>query len=376
MTVVIDEYDVWKLQLPLGRTVSDNNCHYSSIGVVAVCLKTDQGPVGWGYGECCWKGVFTKPAWYIRPMESLSDICRELEKVWWPELNAYDIATAWRARQRLHSKSAYLDAALRMALWDLMAKEADLPLYRFLGGSVDTNRVRAYGSLLDYTLTDEQAVMLAQDFVSRGFQAIKVKVGSPDVGRDIQRLRAVRAAIGDGVELTMDANTAWTPEEAIARIRRFQDEDFHLGYLEDPLPPDDVAGFARISREADLPIVGHDYISAPQQLRELLQVGGVQRIRNGKDTDFTLACADLAKEFAVPMIFGNSLFEFNVHAAAALPEVDRLEFSNLAWNDLLQTPVQFESGYGIAPERPGHGLEPSIEALQEYSCPEADTAIT
>ena len=369
MKVIIDAYDLWKLELPAGRVIGDCTCHYHSFDVWVVCLKTNQGHSGWGFGETISKGIFTKPAPWITPMPTLADIRQRFERNAWPVIHGNHPFQLKMHLPRLFSDPSYFDTAIRIALWDLMAKLVELPLYQFLGASEDQNKVRAYASGLDFPLSQGEALALFKNFVDRGFQAVKVKVGHPDVRRDLQRLQAVRQTVGDQVDLAIDANEAWSCEQAIERLQLFQREGIRLAYVEDPLPRTDLEGFARLNATIDLDVVGHDYISEVKQLRRFSERGGFSRLRVAADFDQALACADISREFGIPLIFGNSLFELAVHAAVALPQVDRLEFSDLAWNLLPQRPVRFENGYAIAPQQPGHGLDPNPEALEKYSNP-------
>jgi hypothetical protein len=119
--------------------------------------------------------------------------------------------------------------------------------------------------------------------------------------------------------------------------------------------------------------VGHDYVTDPKQLRRFMEHEAFSRIRVNGDLDYARACAELAMEFQTPMIFGNSMFELNVHPALALPKVDRMEFSDLAWNLMPITPVRFEDGYGLAPVGPGHGLAPRPEILEQWNHPQEST---
>lgn len=358
--------------MPLGRVIGDNNCSYSSINVIALRLRMKDGREGWGYGECCYQGTFTRPAWYIKPMVSELLMRDAFSQKWWPLLNQSDPTDPHleEVRKNHASQYSYLDTAVRMALWDILAQAHELPLHQLISSSSQPNTVMAYGSAVDYPLDEADAVALAQKFSSQGFRAIKVKVGAPDVDRDIQRLRAIRAAVGNEVELTADANEAWTCEVALQRLQAYKNAGIALGYIEDPLPHEDISGLGRLATQASIPIVGHDYVHTLEEVHELLERGAVQRLRVGKDLDFTLQCAAMAHSYDVPLILGNSLFEFNVHAAVALPGVDRLEFSDLAWNDLIQNPVQFKEGCAIAPECHGHGLIPDMAALEECRQPE------
>lgn len=370
----IESFDLWRLEAPLGRMIGDNNCAYDTIGIVALRLRLDDGREGWGYGECCNRGTFTRPAWYIQPMVSLAELKSEFQEQWWPVLQGIDpraqsTETLRKTHKGVHS---YLDAAARQALWDLLAQSHEVPLYQLIGGSAEHNRVRAYGSIVDYPLSEEEVIALTKKFVAQGFKTIKVKVGAPEIERDFRRLEIVREAAGPGIEFTADANEIWTYEVALQRIKAYEDAGYHLGYMEDPLPHQDVEGFQRLTAESPIPIVCHDYVNTIEQVQELLEKKALKRLRVGKDLDFMLACSELAQQHDIPLIFGNSLFEFNVHAAVALPNVDRMEFSMLGWNDLIREPVRFEDSCGIAPEVPGHGLVPKAELLEEWSRAEAD----
>jgi L-alanine-DL-glutamate epimerase-like enolase superfamily enzyme len=372
MPAALEAYDVWRLEIPLGRVVGDFSCQYESMSVVAVCLKTNQGNTGWGYGECAWKGRFDQAAWYVRRMVSLPVLRSEVDHIWTSQMKGRHPVEAWRRHRHHRSQLSYLGAALRMALWDLMAKEAELPLFQYLGGDTANERVPAYGSLLDYPLSDEQAVDLARGFVAQGFRSIKVKVGDPNLSRDVRRLRVVREAIGHEVEIAADANMAWTCDEAITRLRIFQQEGVAPAYIEDPLPLDDPSGYARLRQETEVAVIGNDYVCELAQVRAFLEASALDVLRISNHIDFGLSCADLASEFGVPISIGNSLFESNVHLAVAMPNVHRMEFSNLGWNRLIDSPVEFKDGFGFAPQRPGHGLAPNIELLTEFDCPEEE----
>jgi len=180
-------------------------------------------------------------------MPSLADLRRDFERDFWPSIEGRTPFGLKMQRPRLFSGYSYFCLGIRIALWDLMAKMVEMPLYQFLGASPDHNRVRAYASGLDFPLSEEEAVALFKDFVRRGFTAVKVKVGHPDVERDLQRLRAVRECVGDAVEIAVDANEAWSCDEAVRRIQYFEQHGIRLSYVEDPLPRNDIDGLARLN---------------------------------------------------------------------------------------------------------------------------------
>jgi hypothetical protein len=134
-----------------------------------------------------------------------------------------------------------------------------------------------------------------------------------------------------------------------------------------------VNGTARLNASIQLDVVGHDYLTDSRELRCFLERKAFSRVRVNADLDYAEACADLAMEFQTPLIFGNSMFELNVHPALALPQVDRMEFSDLAWNLMPKNPIRFEEGFALAPTESGHGLAPRPELLEQWSYPEEST---
>jgi L-alanine-DL-glutamate epimerase-like enolase superfamily enzyme len=358
----IDGFELNRLKMPAGRLIGDNNCAYDSFELTVVRLKTASGLVGWGYGELASHGRFDKAAWWIEPAASFQETVACFKADWWPLLQGRDPFETRLARRNHVTTLRPLDCAIRIALWDLMAKQVELPLYRMLGGFSD--RIKCYGSILDFPLSEDEAVSLAKHFVQTGFKLIKIKVGSPSVERDLQRLSAIRAAVGDHIELTADANNAWDARTTELRIGEFTKAGLRLGYIEDPIPYDRVDQYAALAGRLDIDVVGHDYLSTLGEMRALLGTGALNRVRCGADIDLILDIAELARERDLPLIFGNSIFEMNVHAACALPNVDRLEFSGLAWNELVDQPVRFEDGFAYPPQAPGHGLELKEDALQ------------
>jgi len=358
-------FEIWRCELPTGRVIGDCTCHYDTEDVFILALNTDQGLVGWGFGETVSKGVFTKPAPWLAPMPPAGELRQNFAQHIWPLMQQFELSPLWERREQLFPGFSYQSVAVRTALWDLMAKSQNQPLHKLLGSTND--RVRAYGSGLDFPLTDMQAGEVFRRFAERNFFAVKVKVGDPIPERDLHRIRLAREWVGENVEIAIDANEAWTCDQAIERITFFTREGARLSYVEDALSRDDLDGFARLNASVDVDIIGHDYILDHRELRRFAEHGAFSRLRVSADIDHALACAQIAREFGLPLIFGNSIFEFSVHAAAAIAETDRIEFSDLDWNRLPAHPVEFVNGYAIAPSRPGHGLEPSMDALEAFS---------
>ena len=103
MPEVIEGSELWTVELPAGRVIGDCTCHYDSFDVLAICLKTNRGRCGWGFGETVSAGVFAKPAPWITSMPSPTDIRRDFERDFWPSIEGRTPFELAMQRPRLFS---------------------------------------------------------------------------------------------------------------------------------------------------------------------------------------------------------------------------------------------------------------------------------
>jgi L-alanine-DL-glutamate epimerase-like enolase superfamily enzyme len=361
--LLIDGFELYELPCPLGRIIGDNSCSYEEMIIIAICLKTNHGHLGWGYSEVMNKGTFTRSAWWVRPLLDLPQLKEQFIQTWWPLLENKNPMHLNEIRLKHHTNDKGIDKAIRLALWDLMGQYLEKPIYQILGGNINSNLKKAYGSPLDYHLSDEMTIALVKRFIDKGFKTLKIKIGSEDVSRDISRLQLVKEVAGPGISLTADANEAWTWQVALERLEQFEKAGIVLEYLEDPLYRTDIAGIKALSDRSPIPIIGNDYVDTVEDIRNMIEKGGIKGIRTFKDFDYMTGCVELSKEFDIPVYIGNSQFEVSVHAAVAFPQVKYIEFADLGWNELVINPVEFKDGFAIAPNVPGHGLVPKPELL-------------
>jgi o-succinylbenzoate synthase len=132
--------------------------------------------------------------------------------------------------------------AVDLALADLQARHADQALYRWLGGEETVEHVPVNATVGDGEV--EETAAAASDAVARGFDCLKCKVGAREVATDVERLRAVRDAVGPDVDLRADANAAWSRTEAETAFEAFA--SLGVSYVEQPLDPDDLDGLASL----------------------------------------------------------------------------------------------------------------------------------
>jgi L-alanine-DL-glutamate epimerase-like enolase superfamily enzyme len=170
-------------------------------------------------------------------------------------------------------------AALDIALWDLKAKRANLPMVKLLGGHRDS--VRCYdtsGGFLHEPI--ERILDNATASLESGVGGIKIKVGHPSLGFDLARVRAVREHIGDGIPLMVDANQQWDRAGAQRAGRAL--EQFDVAWIEEPLDAYDAVGHAALAQSLDTAIASGEMLTSVAEHTELIRHQAVDVLRAGR----------------------------------------------------------------------------------------------
>ncbi|PXX52868.1 galactarate dehydratase /L-talarate dehydratase [Nocardia tenerifensis] len=252
-------------------------------------------------------------------------------------------------------------AAFDIALWDLKAKRAGLPLAKLLGAHRDS--VRCYNTTGGFLhLSIEEVLDRAAESLARGIGGVKLKVGHPDSAIDLARVTAVREKLGDRVPLMVDANQQW--DRATARRMCRALDPFGLAWIEEPLDAFDFDGHARLVSTFDTPIATGEMLTSAAEHARLIGAGGADIVqpdapRIGGITQFLkeMALADseniaLAPHFAM---------EVHVHLAAAYPRESWVE--HFEWFDpLFDERMTIADGRMHLSARPGLGVSLSDRA--------------
>jgi L-alanine-DL-glutamate epimerase-like enolase superfamily enzyme len=272
----------------------------------------------------------------------------------------------WMSLQRVGRGGAVAVAlaAADVALWDLAAVSAGLPLHRYLGSRHD--RVEAYGSSIDLGYELDALLDTVRGHLQRGLRAVKVKVGRP-LGEDLERLSAVRALIGPEVGLMVDANTGWDPPEALRRARAM--EVFDLTWLEEPLDPDDERGHAELQAHTSIPIAAGETLFSIAEFARYLRAGAIRYVqpdvgRVGGITPF-LTVASLAGAAGLP-VAPHFLHDIHVHLLCALDNASYLEHLPLL-DAVLEAPLHVAADGTVAPrDVAGTGVRFARDLLEGY----------
>lgn len=254
-------------------------------------------------------------------------------------------------------------SAFDMALWDLKAKRANLPLWKALGGF--DPRVPCYAGGIDLELPLDKLLRQTDDNLEKGFRAIKMKVGRANLFEDVERVKAMREHLGENFPLMADANMKWSVDGAIRAARALQPYD--LTWLEEPTIPDDPAGHARIVSEGGLPVAAGENLRTLWEFKLYIAGGAVTYpepdVTNcGGVTPF-MKIAHLAEAFNMP-VTSHGAHDVTVHLLAACPNRSYLEAHGFGLDRYIAEPLRIEDGFAIAPDRPGHGIEFDWKGLE------------
>jgi L-alanine-DL-glutamate epimerase-like enolase superfamily enzyme len=246
-------------------------------------------------------------------------------------------------------------SAVDIALWDIKAKRAGLPLWNLLGGH--DRRVPCYAGGIDLELSADELLRQTDGNLAKGFRAIKMKVGRKKLSEDVAKLAAMRDHLGAEFPLMVDANMKWTVDEAIRAARAFAPYD--PLWLEEPIAPDDVAGHARVRREGGIPVAAGENLRTIWEFRHLIASGGVSfpepDVTNCGGITAFMKIAHLAESFNLP-VTSHGAHDITVHLLAAVPNRSYLEAHGFGLDRYIAEPLKIEDGIAVAPDRPGHGV--------------------
>jgi len=244
--------------------------------------------------------------------------------------------------------------SINVAMWDAWAKTLGTPVWKLFGAYRE--RVPLYGSggWLSYSI--EELVDEVKRYVSRGFRAVKIKVGSPDVQQDLERLTKVREAVGRHVNVMMDANQGMDLASALALASAVR--PLQIIWFEEPLPHTDFAGYEQLRQHAGISLAMGEREYDTVALRELiarnaldlwqpdlLRLGSVEAWRDS---------AAIAAAHNIPVL-PHYYREYDVPLLMTIPNAFGAE--SFDWvDDLITQPMNVRDGYAYAGERPGWGF--------------------
>jgi len=363
--VKITAAESFVLRVPVGSAIADSMQFVTHLELVGLTITTDEGITGTGYTITVGHGgSVIQEAIDTLFIDDLMDKDPHNVREIWQQL--YFGRSHWIGRA---GATTMAQAATDIALWDIKAKAAGLPLWQLLGGArqSDISIYNTHAGWLNYSidqLTDE-----ASKLIDAGYTALKMKVGLADSREDRRRVEAVRKAIGDGVLLMVDANQKWDLMQACHAAQLLEDLD--LSWLEEPLHPDDIRSHRVLSESTSIPIALGEHVYTTHAFRDYIENHAVALIqvdvcRIGGVTPW-LEVAAMANAFNIRVCpHAGDLMQVHQHLVKVIPNHWLLEVIPLWEQGPFKNQIKLKDGKCLTPTEPGASTDFTSRAFDEF----------
>jgi L-alanine-DL-glutamate epimerase-like enolase superfamily enzyme len=348
----------WMLRFPSNRLAAERSDEFFElIGVTVIDAGGEEG-TGW---------TFTSDYGGGRAVRAL------LDDVLLPRLDGREAGEVEVLNEELfhythrlgHGIASMAIAAIDVALWDLVARKRGVPISVALGRRRD--RVPSYGSgKASPSLPIDDLVETSASYIRDGFDAVKIRVGrEPD--RDVERVKAVREAIGPGPRILCDANERLSLPAALWLGKRLADLDIY--WFEEPILAQDIEGYKRLRSQLPIAIASGEHFHSRRDFAPFVSAGALDVLQ--PDLCFVGGFTEALKIGEMADMFGlavapHFMTVLHIHLAAALPRPTYVEFYPFM-DDLIEHGLEVAEGHVLVPERPGHGVTFTHEAWEKYT---------
>ncbi len=353
------------LQVPIGSTIADSMQTVTHLEFAGLTVDTDAGIQGTGYTMTVGAGgrVIQTAIDTLLADALIGKDPHNVREIW---QQLYFGKAHWIGRA---GATTMAQSAVDIALWDIVAKAAGRPLWQVLGGGreADIPIYNTHAGWLNYSAS--QLVDEAQALLDQGYTALKMKVGKPDAREDRARVAAVRKAVGEGVLLMVDANQKWDLMHACAAASLL--EEFELGWLEEPLHPDDIRSHRVLNEHTAIPIALGEHVYTTQAFRDYIEQGAVDLIqvdvcRVGGITPW-LEVAAMANAFNIRVCpHAGDLMQVHQHLVKVIPNHWLLEVIPIWERGPFRHQIELRDGKCISPSVPGASTDFTAEAFDRY----------
>jgi L-alanine-DL-glutamate epimerase-like enolase superfamily enzyme len=360
------------LHVPLNvDSISDSTHTITHWGVVGAKVVTADGLEGYGYtgthAHLATDRLITSCISDSYAPLLIGEDAQDVDRLWRKLL--YYPPVRWVGRAGITNIAA---AALDIALWDLRAKAAKAPLWKLLGGAT-VERLEAYNTDVGWLSTplakmvDSCKAAVEVD----GFRRLKLKVGHSDPTIDIERIAAVRKAVGPGVTIAIDGNGKWDLPTCMRFCARVEPLD--MFWFEEPMWFDNIRGHAELASSTSIPIALGEQLYTLHAFNAFMDAGAVQYVqpdvtRLAGITEY-IQVAHAAHGRGLPVVAHvGDMGQVHVHLSFWHPATAMLEY--IPWiKDCFEEPIRVRDGAYERPEAPGAGATLTKQAIAAYSKP-------
>lgn len=356
MTMKITDIKIGRISIPLKRPFKTALRTVYSVEDVVVKVTTDTGHVG--YGEAPPTGVITG--------DTTGAIIGAIEDHIKKHLIGLDLENFEEIMIKLDKavvKNTSAKAAVDIALYDLYGQLYNAPLYKLLGGyrkEITT----------DITISVNNPEEMAEDSmaaIEEGYKTLKIKVGK-DAHMDIQRMKAIRKAVGYDVDLRIDANQGWNAKEAIYTLRKMEDEGLKIELVEQPVPAHDFEGLKLVTDHVSIPVLADESVFSPMDAVKIIQMRAadlinIKLMKTGGIYNALKICS-IAEIYGVECMIGCMLeskisVTAAVHLAAAKKIITKVDLDGpvLCKEDPIEGGAIFDHSKITIEDAPGFGFK-------------------
>jgi L-alanine-DL-glutamate epimerase-like enolase superfamily enzyme len=361
----ITDIESFVLDVPIGTEIADSMQSVTSLEFAGLTVSTEEGFTGTGYtmtvghgGSVIQKAIDTLYAEDLRGRDP-----HDVKEIW---RDLYYGKAHWIGRSGVTTMA---QSAIDIALWDIVAKAAEKPLWQVLGNcmNVDIPIYNTHGGWLNYSV--DQLIDEGLKFIDQGYTALKMKVGLKDSQEDYRRVKALRDAIPSGTLLMVDANQKWDLMQASHATGLL--EELNLSWVEEPMHPDDIKSHRILKQRTRIPVALGEHVYTTHAFRDYIENNAVDVVqvdvcRVGGITPWleVAALANSANLRVCP--HAGDLMQVHQHLVKTIPNNWLLEVIPIWENGPFKHQIRLAEGKCLTPTKPGASTDFTSEAMEKY----------